>query len=179
MSCSIFRHYRDEGGPATLALMGAKLMPLPDVPWVRYVGMLSEPDRLRALESATVVVVPSPLESLSLLALEGMALGTPVLCNARADVLVDHCRRSNAACSTPIATSSSSAPSCCSRTAPARADGAEWQAYVTTTTLGRDHGEVRHTDRRAAEEHDGRCSCRKLVFVVIFFVSFGIYVMRA
>jgi glycosyltransferase involved in cell wall biosynthesis len=58
--------------------------------------MLSELDRLRALESATVVVVPSPLESLSLLALEGMALGIPVLCNARADVLVDHCRRSNA-----------------------------------------------------------------------------------
>ena len=25
-----------------------------------------------------------------------MAVGTPVLCNARADVLVDHCRRSNA-----------------------------------------------------------------------------------
>jgi glycosyltransferase involved in cell wall biosynthesis len=31
-----------------------------------------------------------------LLALEGMAVGTPVLCNAHADVLVDHCRRSNA-----------------------------------------------------------------------------------
>jgi glycosyltransferase involved in cell wall biosynthesis len=41
-------------------------------------------------------VVPSPFESLSLLALEGMASGTPVLCNAQADVLVDHCRRSNA-----------------------------------------------------------------------------------
>jgi glycosyltransferase involved in cell wall biosynthesis len=60
------------------------------------VGLLSESDRLRALEWAAVVVVPSPLESLSLLALEGMAIGTPVLCNARADVLVDHCRRSNA-----------------------------------------------------------------------------------
>jgi glycosyltransferase involved in cell wall biosynthesis len=51
---------------------------------------------LHALEAATVVVVPSPYESLSLLALEAFAVGTPVLANARADVLVDHCLRSNA-----------------------------------------------------------------------------------
>ena len=91
-----FETYKEQGGPATLVLMGAKLMPLPDVPWVRYAGLLSEADRLRALEAATIVVVPSPFESLSLLALEGMAVGNPVLCNAHADVLVDHCRRSNA-----------------------------------------------------------------------------------
>ena len=91
-----FGAYKDEGGPATLVLMGTASMPLPAVPWVRYAGLLSEADRLRALEAATIVVVPSPFESLSLLALEGMALGNPVLCNARADVLVDHCRRSNA-----------------------------------------------------------------------------------
>lgn len=91
-----FDAYKKEGGPATLVLMGAKLMPLPDAPWVRYAGLLSESDRLRALEAATIVVVPSPFESLSLLALEGMAVGNPVLCNAHADVLVDHCRRSNA-----------------------------------------------------------------------------------
>jgi glycosyltransferase involved in cell wall biosynthesis len=91
-----FQTYKDHGGPATLVLMGTKLMPLPDVPWIRYVGLLSEADRLRALEAATIVVVPSPFESLSLLALEGMAVGKPVLSNAHADVLVDHCRRSNA-----------------------------------------------------------------------------------
>jgi glycosyltransferase involved in cell wall biosynthesis len=91
-----FATYKEEGGPATLVLMGAKLMALPAVPWVRYAGLLSEADRLRALEAATIVVVPSPFESLSLLALEGMAVGNPVLCNAHADVLVDHCRRSNA-----------------------------------------------------------------------------------
>jgi glycosyltransferase involved in cell wall biosynthesis len=91
-----FETYKEQGGPATLVLMGARLMPLPDVPWVRYAGLLSEADRLRALEAATVVVVPSPFESLSLLALEAMAVGTPVLCNAHADVLVEHCKRSNA-----------------------------------------------------------------------------------
>ena len=91
-----FSAYKEDGGPATLVLMGAKLMALPVAPWVRYAGLLSEADRLRALEAATIVVVPSPFESLSLLALEGMAVGRPVLCNAHADVLVDHCRRSNA-----------------------------------------------------------------------------------
>jgi glycosyltransferase involved in cell wall biosynthesis len=76
--------------------MGVKLMQLPEVPWVRFAGLLSERERLQALEAATVVVVPSPFESLSLLALEAMAVGTPVLCNARAEVLVDHCLKSNA-----------------------------------------------------------------------------------
>jgi glycosyltransferase involved in cell wall biosynthesis len=91
-----FTSYKEQGGEAQLALMGVKLMQLPEVPWVRFAGLLSERERLQALEAATIVVVPSPFESLSLLALEAMAVGTPVLCNARADVLVDHCLKSNA-----------------------------------------------------------------------------------
>lgn len=91
-----FTSYKEQGGDATLALMGVKLMQLPEVPWVKFAGLLSERERLQALEAATVVVVPSPFESLSLLALEAMAVGTPVLCNARAEVLVDHCVKSNA-----------------------------------------------------------------------------------
>lgn len=91
-----FTSYREQGGTATLALMGVKLMAIPEVPYVRFAGQLSDEERAQALEAATVVVVPSPLESLSLLALEAFAVGTPVLANGRSDVLVDHCRRSNA-----------------------------------------------------------------------------------
>jgi glycosyltransferase involved in cell wall biosynthesis len=91
-----FTSYKEQGGDATLALMGVKLMQIPEVPWVKFAGLLSERERLQALEAATIVVVPSPFESLSLLALEAMAVGTPVLCNARAEVLVEHCRSSNA-----------------------------------------------------------------------------------
>ena len=76
--------------------MGMKLMQLPEVPWVKFAGLLSERERLQALEAATIVVVPSPFESLSLLALEAMAVGTPVLCNGRSEVLVEHCVKSNA-----------------------------------------------------------------------------------
>jgi glycosyltransferase involved in cell wall biosynthesis len=91
-----FQTYVKEGGEAQLLLMGTKLMPLPDDPHVRFAGMLPDEERLHALEAATVVVVPSPYESLSLLALEAFAVGTPVLANARSEVLVDHCRRGNA-----------------------------------------------------------------------------------
>ncbi len=91
-----FSTYVAEGGEAQLVLMGVKLMQLPEERWIRFAGLLSERERLQALEAATVVVVPSPYESLSLLALEAFAVGTPVLANARSEVLVDHCRRSNA-----------------------------------------------------------------------------------
>jgi glycosyltransferase involved in cell wall biosynthesis len=90
-----FSSYVKEGGDATLALMGVKLMALPEEPFIRFAGLLSESERIQALEAATVVVCPSPYESLSLLALEAMSVGTPVLVNARSAVLVEHCVRSN------------------------------------------------------------------------------------
>jgi glycosyltransferase involved in cell wall biosynthesis len=91
-----FSEYVKDGGDASLVLMGVKLMPLPEEPFIRFAGRLSDQERMQALEAATVVVVPSPYESLSLLALEAFAMGTPVLANARSEVLVDHCHKSNA-----------------------------------------------------------------------------------
>jgi glycosyltransferase involved in cell wall biosynthesis len=90
-----FGAYVSAGGEANLALMGVKLMSLPEEPYVRFAGLLSDRERLEALEAATVVICPSPYESLSLLALEALAVGTPVLANARSAVLVEHCVRSN------------------------------------------------------------------------------------
>jgi glycosyltransferase involved in cell wall biosynthesis len=90
-----FSGYAREGGDATLALMGVKLMSLPEAPFLRFAGLLSDRERAQAFEAATVVVCPSPYESLSLLALEALAAGTPILVNARSLVLVEHCLRSN------------------------------------------------------------------------------------
>ena len=90
-----FSEYVREGGNATLALMGAKLMSLPEEPFIRFAGLLSDRERTQALEAATVVACPSPYESLSLLALESLAVGTPILANARSCVLVEHAVRSN------------------------------------------------------------------------------------
>ena len=90
-----FSSYVKDGGDATLVLMGTKLMAIPEEPFIRFAGRLPDEERLQALEAATVVVCPSPYESLSLLALESMSVGTPILANARSGVLVEHCVRSN------------------------------------------------------------------------------------
>lgn len=90
-----FSSYVRDGGDATLALMGVKLMALPEEPFINFAGILSDEERLQGLEAATVVVCPSPYESLSLLALEALSVGTPILANARSAVLVEHCVRSN------------------------------------------------------------------------------------
>jgi glycosyltransferase involved in cell wall biosynthesis len=90
-----FSAYVKEGGDAILALMGVKMMALPEEPFIRFAGMLSDAERLQALEAATVVVCPSPYESLSLIALEALSVGTPILANARSAVLVEHCVNSN------------------------------------------------------------------------------------
>ena len=71
-------------------------MPTPRVPGVRYLGYLSEEEKQAAMAGAKAVVCPSPYESLSIVLLEGLALGTPGLVNARSAVLLDHARRSNA-----------------------------------------------------------------------------------
>ncbi len=91
-----FGAYAEARGDASLVLMGVKLMPIPEEPYIRFAGTLPDAERFEALRAATVVVVPSPYESLSLLALEAFAVGTPVLANARSDVVTDHCQRSNA-----------------------------------------------------------------------------------
>jgi glycosyltransferase involved in cell wall biosynthesis len=90
-----FSRYAEQGGDATLTLMGVKLMPLPEASFIRFAGLLSERERLQALEAATIVICPSPYESLSLLALEAMSVGTPILVNGRSPVLVEHCVRGN------------------------------------------------------------------------------------
>ena len=90
-----FSRYVKGGGDATLVLMGVKLMALPEEPFINFAGMLSDLERLQALEAATVVVCPSPYESLSLLALEALSVGTPILVNGRSPVVVEHCVSSN------------------------------------------------------------------------------------
>ncbi len=155
-------------------------MPLPDVPWVRYAGLLSEADRLRALEAATIVVVPSPFESLSLLALEGMAVGNPVLCNAHADVLVDHCRRSNAG----LFYSTREEFVECTHLLLADRDlrermGRNGKTYVTANYAW--NVIMAKYDKLIAALPNGMNTTlvRRMVFAAIFVTTFGIYVMRA
>jgi glycosyltransferase involved in cell wall biosynthesis len=88
------RYRRDHAGAAEMLLIGRLAMETPRGPGVRYLGYLSEKEKRAALAGARAVVCPSPFESLSIVLLEGLALGTPALASARSPVLKDHCVRS-------------------------------------------------------------------------------------
>jgi glycosyltransferase involved in cell wall biosynthesis len=63
---------------------------------VRMLGRISEEDKWNGLAGALAAVAPSKFESLSLLALESFAVGTPLLANADSSVLAGHIARSKA-----------------------------------------------------------------------------------
>jgi glycosyltransferase involved in cell wall biosynthesis len=91
---ALYRHGRS--GAADLVLLGRLAMPEPRQDGVRYLGYVSEEDKATAMAGAVAVVCPSAYESLSIVLLEGLALGTPGLVNAGSAVLKEHCLRSNA-----------------------------------------------------------------------------------
>jgi glycosyltransferase involved in cell wall biosynthesis len=71
-------------------------MEVPEEPGLRYLGFLSEEDKWGALAAAEFLLMPSELESLSMVTLEAWAFGKPVLANGKCEVLRGQCRRSNA-----------------------------------------------------------------------------------
>ncbi len=79
----------------TLVLAGAGEL-LVEGERVRQLGRIDEADKWDALAGALAVVVPSKLESLSLVALEAFASGTPVVANLESEVLAGHLERSRA-----------------------------------------------------------------------------------
>ena len=82
--------------PLDLVLIGTPKLPIPAHPRIRHLGYVSDQDKFDAIAAADALVMPSRYESLSMVALEAWALGRPVLANARCDVLVGQCIRSNA-----------------------------------------------------------------------------------
>ena len=92
-----FLRYADTSGRALdLVLIGTQALPIPEHPRIRHLGYLADQDKFDVLGAAEALVMPSYFESLSMVALEAWALGRPVLANARCDVLVGQCLRSNA-----------------------------------------------------------------------------------
>jgi glycosyltransferase involved in cell wall biosynthesis len=90
------RYRQQKQDPLDLVLIGRLAMEEPRQDGVRYLGFLPEHEKAAALAGAHAVVCPSPFESLSIALLEGLALGTPGLVNARSEVLKEHCLRSGA-----------------------------------------------------------------------------------
>ena len=92
-----FIEYTDRlSRPLDLVLIGTPVLPIPQHPRIKHLGFVADQDKFDAIAGAEVLVMPSPYESLSMVALEAWALGRPVLASARCDVLVGQCVRSNA-----------------------------------------------------------------------------------
>jgi glycosyltransferase involved in cell wall biosynthesis len=79
-----------------LVLIGAPIIPIPEHPRIHHLGFVEDQDKFDAIAAAELLIMPSYLESLSMVALEAWALGKPVLANAKCEVLQGQCLRSNA-----------------------------------------------------------------------------------
>jgi glycosyltransferase involved in cell wall biosynthesis len=79
-----------------LVLIGKAAMPIPSSRYVRSLGFVNEEMKRSALAGASLLLMPSRFESLSLVLLEAWQAGTPALVNGASDVLKGQCRRSDA-----------------------------------------------------------------------------------
>jgi glycosyltransferase involved in cell wall biosynthesis len=77
-----------------LVLVGRGKLDARGARWLHVTGFVSEQEKHDAVAGATVVVVPSPYESLSLSLLDAWSHGRPTLANAESPVLVGQSRRS-------------------------------------------------------------------------------------
>ena len=82
-----------EGSDLILLLVGREAMRIPKRPWMRHIGFVDEQTKWDAIAGARALIMPSHLESLSLVLLEAWRVGRPVLVNEASDVLVGQCRR--------------------------------------------------------------------------------------
>ncbi len=79
-----------------LVLAGSDSIPVPRHKKIHYFGFATENEKESLTTGAELLVMPSLYESLSLVTLEAMAGGVPVVVNGDCDVLKGHCLRSNA-----------------------------------------------------------------------------------
>jgi len=88
---------RSQGQNVQLLVIGQSFMQkLPDVPGIIYAGFVDEADRDALMAGAVATVVTSRHESLSLVTLESLALGVPVVVNGGSAVLRQHVQQSGA-----------------------------------------------------------------------------------
>jgi glycosyltransferase involved in cell wall biosynthesis len=80
-----------------LIMAGPANMPIPSHPQVKPLGFVDQRVREALLANATLLVVPSPYESLSMVLLEAWNHGVPALVNGRCRVLKGQAERSGGA----------------------------------------------------------------------------------
>ncbi|MBE2225279.1 MAG: glycosyltransferase family 4 protein, partial [Anaerolineae bacterium] len=81
--------------PLKLVLIGKSHLDLHEDPDIIHLGFLPEQDKYDAIKAATLLIMPSLYESLSIIILEAWLMNVPVLVNGRCEVLKSQCRHSN------------------------------------------------------------------------------------
>lgn len=81
-----------------LVLIGNPVIEVPKDDDIVSLGFVeSEQDKFDGIKGARILVLPSEFESLSMVVLEAMSVGTPVIVNGKCPVLKGHCLKSNGA----------------------------------------------------------------------------------
>ena len=92
-----FKKYKDEKKTdIKIVLTGNKIIDIPDRDDIIYLGFVSDEEKFSVMKHAVALMLPSRNESLSIVVLESMMMGTPVLVNGHCEVLKDHCEESGA-----------------------------------------------------------------------------------
>ena len=92
-----FLRYRQERNEkCKLVLMGKEVLTIPKHPDIIHLGFVEEDMKFAVMQKALALVLFSHFESLSIVVLESMLVGKPVLVTEKCDVLKGHCLRSNA-----------------------------------------------------------------------------------
>lgn len=78
-----------------LVLVGSALIDVPSHPRIHHLGFVSDEEKFDAMAAADLLVMPSYLESLSMVTLEAWAMRLPVLVNGACDVLRGQVVRAN------------------------------------------------------------------------------------
>ncbi|MBF0647774.1 glycosyltransferase family 4 protein [Dysgonomonas sp. GY75] len=93
-----FNHFKQKySNDVRLILIGKNFMDeIETSEDIIYTGFISEQEKSSYLKNSTGLIIPSPYESLSMVTLEAMIMGKPVLANGDCDVLKKHIELSHA-----------------------------------------------------------------------------------
>ena len=84
------KYHQTTTSPLRLIMVGNNTMDKVNHPKIEYAGFVSDAEKERLLQNAKALVIPSSLESLSLVTLEAMLYRLPVIAQKKCEVIRDH-----------------------------------------------------------------------------------------
>ncbi len=90
-----FQKYKEKNpGNLKLVLMGKEMIEVPEREDIISLGFVSEEEKYDGMAGADFLVLPSQYESMSIVVLDSLKLGIPVVVNGKCEVLKGHCEKS-------------------------------------------------------------------------------------